>query len=180
MHKSSLSSSPFEAYYQCPFEAKIVYLLSIPPYASHNTITSYPYFTNYHKILSTHGSVFSTTCGSPTNPFTPRLLFPPKGEWSLHTHCTNKHMNQESKEDKQEINGNIHTQHTRTQEIHTFTSTTHVCSHNMKISITIYQQGRKENSMDHETNLSPSNGNVSCSRAPSFFLQTLEFPKSRE
>ena len=39
----------------------------------------------YNKILSTHGRGFSTSMASPTNPFTPRLLFPPKGEWSLHT-----------------------------------------------------------------------------------------------
>ena len=38
---------------------------------------------------------------------------------------------------------------------------------------------RKENSMDHGTNLSPSNGNVSCSRAPSPFLQTLKVSKNR-
>ena len=47
-------------------------------------------FHNYNKILSTHGRVFSNSMTSPTNPFTPRLIFPPKGEWSLHTQYNNQ------------------------------------------------------------------------------------------
>ena len=80
-----LKSMPFRGKHQCPFEANksissTYLLMSSSMQSQDNHVSQF-----YNKILSTHGRGFSTSMASPTNPFTPRLLFPPKGEWSLHT-----------------------------------------------------------------------------------------------
>ena len=96
------------------------------------------------KLSSLQEKDFSTSMESPTTPFTPRLLFPPKGEWSLHTQCNIQSTRINPRENPMQVDSTYSFTHTNIYNIHHMQITWFPQEHYHKFHVPTFMRWDKE------------------------------------